>query len=138
MTPAQFIARWQNNPLSERAGAQTHFDDLCDLLGVDKPRDLDHYCFERGAGYPDRIVAKPGHEAELKKRTLTNLYNARPAWLDNAHKTLDAPVRPARDRSAKRGIRRALGQARTEAAPGQAAREAAPQVRKARQRRLFA
>jgi hypothetical protein len=43
-------------------------------------------------GYPDRIVAKPGHEAELKKRTLTNLYNARPAWLDNAHKTLDAAV----------------------------------------------
>lgn len=41
-------------------------------------------------GYPDRIVAKPGHEAELKKRTLTNLYNQRPAWLDNAHKALDA------------------------------------------------
>ena len=31
-------------------------------------------------------------EAELKKRTLTNLYNARPTWLDNAHKTLDAAV----------------------------------------------
>jgi len=50
MTPDQFIARWHNNPLSERAGAQAHFDDLCDLLGVDKPRDPDHYCFERGAG----------------------------------------------------------------------------------------
>ena len=25
-------------------------------------------------GYPDRIIAKPGHEADLKKRTLTNLY----------------------------------------------------------------
>lgn len=50
MTPAQFIALWQNNPLSERAGAQGHFDDLCDLLGVDKPRDQDNYCFERGAG----------------------------------------------------------------------------------------
>ncbi len=46
-------------------------------------------------GYPDRIVAKPGFEAELKKRTLTNLYNARPAWLDNAHKTLDAAVAAA-------------------------------------------
>ncbi len=31
-------------------------------------------------------------EAELKKRTLTNLYNARPTWLDNAHKGLDAAV----------------------------------------------
>jgi type II restriction/modification system DNA methylase subunit YeeA len=46
-------------------------------------------------GYPDRIVAKPGHEAELKKRTLTNLYNARPAWLDNAHRALDAAVAAA-------------------------------------------
>lgn len=31
-------------------------------------------------------------EAELKKRTLTNLYNARPTWLDLAHKKLDAAV----------------------------------------------
>ncbi|CAA9433972.1 MAG: hypothetical protein AVDCRST_MAG01-01-3123 [uncultured Rubrobacteraceae bacterium] len=31
-------------------------------------------------------------EAELKKLTLTNLYNARPRWLDNAHKRLDAAV----------------------------------------------
>jgi type II restriction/modification system DNA methylase subunit YeeA len=50
MTPERFIALWQNNPLTERAGAQGHFDDLCDLLGVDKPRDPDNYCFERGAG----------------------------------------------------------------------------------------
>ncbi|MDP2784321.1 MAG: hypothetical protein Q8O38_06975 [Sulfurimicrobium sp.] len=50
---------------------------------------------EEKAGYPARPVAKPGHEADLKKRTLTNLYNARPAWLDNAHKTLDAAVAQA-------------------------------------------
>jgi len=31
-------------------------------------------------------------EAEKKKRTLTNLYNARPTWLDLAHKRLDAAV----------------------------------------------
>lgn len=31
-------------------------------------------------------------EAELKKRTLTNLYNARPTWLDHAHRQLDAAV----------------------------------------------
>ena len=50
---------------------------------------------EEKAGYPARPVAKPGFEADLKKRTLTNLYNARPAWLDNAHKTLDAAVAKA-------------------------------------------
>ncbi len=49
MTPEQFIATWKNNSLTERAGAQAHFDDLCELLGVDKPRDPDNFCFERGA-----------------------------------------------------------------------------------------
>jgi type II restriction/modification system DNA methylase subunit YeeA len=29
---------------------------------------------------------------ELKKRTLTNLYNTRPVWLENAHETLDRAV----------------------------------------------
>jgi hypothetical protein len=29
---------------------------------------------------------------ELKKRTLTNLYNQRPAWLDHAHAALDRAV----------------------------------------------
>jgi hypothetical protein len=31
-------------------------------------------------------------DAELKKRTLTNLYNARPTWLQNAHAALDRAV----------------------------------------------
>ncbi len=31
-------------------------------------------------------------ERELKRRTLTNLYNARPTWLDLAHRRLDAAV----------------------------------------------
>lgn len=31
-------------------------------------------------------------EAELKKRTLTNLYNSRPTWLANAHASLDRAV----------------------------------------------
>jgi hypothetical protein len=45
--------------------------------------------------YPDRIVAKAGHEKDIAKRTLTNLYNARPAWLDSAHKALDKAVAAA-------------------------------------------
>ena len=31
----------------------------------------------------------------LKKRTLTNLYNAHPQWLADAHETLDAAVAAA-------------------------------------------
>ncbi|MCC7100608.1 MAG: adenine methyltransferase, partial [Rubrivivax sp.] len=45
--------------------------------------------------YPDRIVPKPGFEKELAKRTLTNLYNQRPAWLAQAHAALDAAVAAA-------------------------------------------
>ncbi|MEQ1593305.1 MAG: hypothetical protein ABL892_13090, partial [Thiobacillaceae bacterium] len=50
---------------------------------------------EETAHFPLRPVAKPGHEAELKKRTLTSLYNTRPVWLDNAHRELDAAVAAA-------------------------------------------
>jgi len=45
--------------------------------------------------YPDRIVPKPGFEKELAKRTLTKLYNQRPAWLAQAHAALDAAVAAA-------------------------------------------
>ena len=41
----------------------------------------------------DAWLNPPGaSEAELKKRTLTNLYNQRPDWLDLAHRKLDAAV----------------------------------------------
>lgn len=47
-------------------------------------------------GYPDRLLPKDDKaEKELKKRTLTNLYNARPAWLDHTHKRLDEAVAEA-------------------------------------------
>jgi hypothetical protein len=45
--------------------------------------------------YPDCIVAKPGHEKDLTDRTLTKLYNQRPAWLAAAHQTLDLAVASA-------------------------------------------
>ena len=49
--------------------------------------------------YPDRIEPRPGlSEADakaLQKRTLTNLYNQRPAWLAQAHEALDAAVAAA-------------------------------------------
>jgi nucleoside-diphosphate-sugar epimerase len=50
---------------------------------------------EEKAGFPKRPVAKAGHEADLKKRTLTNLYNQRPQWLINAHRDLDHAVAAA-------------------------------------------
>ncbi|MFV0678682.1 type IIL restriction-modification enzyme MmeI [Ottowia sp.] len=66
MTAAEFIAKWgpggPSHDLNEEQGAQSHFLDLCDLLGVPKPGDdtADEYVFERrvlqlgqGRGYAD-------------------------------------------------------------------------------------
>ncbi len=49
--------------------------------------------------YPDRIEPRPGlsevDAKALQKRTLTNLYNQRPAWLAQAHEALDTAVATA-------------------------------------------
>ncbi|MYD74757.1 MAG: class I SAM-dependent DNA methyltransferase [Chloroflexi bacterium] len=42
---------------------------------------------------PNRLLSVDDGAAEqLKRRTLTNLYNQRPTWLDNLHRSLDAAV----------------------------------------------
>ena len=47
-------------------------------------------------GYPRRPVPRDEAAArEIKKRTLTNLYNQRPQWLANAHADLDSAVAAA-------------------------------------------
>jgi len=60
-----FLKKWgaggRAAKLTEKAGAQAHFIDLCALLRVDSPGDPDNYCFERhfhkkgadAAGYAD-------------------------------------------------------------------------------------
>ncbi|WP_294764604.1 hypothetical protein [uncultured Rhodoferax sp.] len=45
--------------------------------------------------YPDRVVPKLGFEKDLAQRTLTKLYNQRPAWLQAAHEALDQAVASA-------------------------------------------
>lgn len=63
---------------------------------IDNPPDLVDRVPEVVPGYPDRLLPKDEKAAkELKKRTLTNLCNARPAWLDHAHKALDEAVADA-------------------------------------------
>jgi type II restriction/modification system DNA methylase subunit YeeA len=60
------------------------------------PPDLIERVREVVPGFPDRIVPIDERAAAiLKKRTLTNLYNERPAWLDNAHLDLDRAVAAA-------------------------------------------
>jgi hypothetical protein len=64
------------------------------FLGVgNDPRYTPTTCFETFP-FPEPTEEERVHisEAELKKRTLTNLYNARPSWLNIAYKRLDEAV----------------------------------------------
>jgi type II restriction/modification system DNA methylase subunit YeeA len=60
------------------------------------PPDLVRRVPEVVPGYPDRLLpVDEAAAAVLKTRTLTKLYNARPAWLDHAHKAVDEAVAEA-------------------------------------------
>jgi hypothetical protein len=52
LTPQEFIARWAATTLTERSASQSHFIDLCDLLGQPRPAASDQagafYTFEKG------------------------------------------------------------------------------------------
>ncbi len=53
MTPEDFIRKWGASRLRERSASQSHFNDLCALLGERTPTEADpdgtSYTFERGA-----------------------------------------------------------------------------------------
>ena len=60
------------------------------------PPDLIVRMSEVVPGYPDRLLPRDEACAKgLSERTLTNLYNQRPAWLDNLHRELDEAVAAA-------------------------------------------
>ena len=57
-----------------------------------------HEADARGVGtvrYPRLVARDEAAARELSRRTLTNLYNQRPAWLDLAHRRLDDAVAAA-------------------------------------------
>ena len=84
----EFVTRWKASTLSERAAGQTHFIDLCNVLSQPHPAAA-RKLVEKLDAWLNPPDATPD---ELKKRTLTNLYNARPTWLAEAHRKLDAAV----------------------------------------------
>jgi len=60
------------------------------------PKELIERVPEVVSGYPDRIgPIDTAAGKELQKRTLTNLYNTRPQWLQNAHHKIDEAVAAA-------------------------------------------
>lgn len=51
---------------------------------------------EEVGGFPDRVLPIDGAAAAaLKRRTMTGLYNAMPAWLNHAHHDIDQAVAAA-------------------------------------------
>jgi hypothetical protein len=45
-----------------------------------------------GPRYPRRVAKDDETKQQLAKRTLTNLYNQKPEWLQQAHRRLDEAV----------------------------------------------
>jgi SAM-dependent methyltransferase len=86
------------DPSDPRAGAIAEAARRLDALREAwlNPPDLVRREPEIVPGFPDRLVPVSAEAAAvLKTRTLTNLYNARPQWLADAHDALDAAVAAA-------------------------------------------
>ncbi|MGE0734220.1 MAG: class I SAM-dependent DNA methyltransferase [Alphaproteobacteria bacterium] len=95
LTPNKPASQYENDPRARRiAAAAAKLNELRENWL--NPADLVRREPEVVPGYPDRILpVSDKAAAELKKRTLTNLYNQRPTWLANAHKELDDAVAAA-------------------------------------------
>lgn len=85
MTPSEFIRKWKPVALTERATAQSHFNDLCAVLGHEDPITADPkgewFAFEKGVtktgggdGFAD--VWKRNHFAWEYKKKKSNLEQA--------------------------------------------------------------
>ncbi len=95
MSPADPVAGGADDPRAKRiADAARRLNELREAWL--NPPDLVNRVPEVIPGYPDRVLPKDDAAAAvLKTRTLTNLYNQRPAWLLNAHRDIDNAVAAA-------------------------------------------
>ena len=95
LTPAVSAANYEGDPRPVAiAEASRRLVDLRDRWL--NPPEWVEWVDEPAPGYPRRPVPRDEEAAKaLRKRTLTNLYNARPQWLVDAHATLDAAVASA-------------------------------------------
>jgi hypothetical protein len=62
MTPHNFLTKWRHVELKERSASQSHFNDLCALLGVLDPVSAD----------PHRrmVYLRKGREQDQRRRRL--------------------------------------------------------------------
>jgi methylase of polypeptide subunit release factors len=95
LTPSTPAAGYAADPRAQKiASAAKSLNELRDNWL--NPTELIERKPEVVPGYPDRILPKDAvAEIELRKRTLTNLYNTNSAWLQHAHRELDEAVAAA-------------------------------------------
>ncbi len=86
LTVDEFVAKWRNVSAGETQAAQSHFIDLCAVLGVENPIEADpegvSYAFEKGVKRPDGSMGQAdvrkqgcfGWEYKGKNKDLTAAY----------------------------------------------------------------
>ena len=101
LSPQDFVAKWRHATLKERAASQSHFNDLCALLGQPAPTEADPagrwYTFEAGAGKMDggqgwADVWKMGYFAWEYKGQDANLDKAYRQLLQYRESLLNPPL----------------------------------------------
>ena len=89
MIPQEFVAKWRNIRLTERSAAQSHFNDLCQLVGHPTPIEDDptgaRFTFEAGA---NKQTGGQGWADVWKKNFFAWEYKGRHANLDKAYQQL--------------------------------------------------
>lgn len=89
MTPEQFISTWRTSDLNEKSGAQTHFNELCDLIGVPKPTGTS--LMDQGYGFEinvDKTGGGTGYADAWKRNCFAWEYKSPGKNLDDALKQL--------------------------------------------------
>lgn len=86
MSVDAFVEKWRRVSAGETQAAQSHFNDLCDVIGVPKPLDADpqgvDYAFEKGVKRPDGSTGQAdvrkagcfGWEYKGKRKNLSAAY----------------------------------------------------------------
>ncbi len=95
LTPDLDAPTWAADPRAQRIAVAARALDESRNNWLN-PADLVRREPEVAPGLPDRLLPLDERAAAaLKQRTLTNLYNQRPAWLDHLHRELDEAVAAA-------------------------------------------
>lgn len=89
LSPQEFVAKWRGVTLKERSASQSHFNDLCALVGHPTPVEDDptgkRFTFEAGA---DKLGGGQGWADVWKKGYFAWEYKGKHADLDKAYQQL--------------------------------------------------